>query len=62
MGFEQKGDDADNMRAGETVARQIFVSAVEPCGADINAGRGQFNNLAEFETEIQIVPLNVFAD
>ncbi len=25
VGFEQKGDDADDMRAGKTVARQIFV-------------------------------------
>ncbi len=60
MRFEQKRDDADDMRTSETVSGQTFVTAVEPSRADIYPGRGQFDNFSEFETEIKRVGFRNF--
>ena len=38
--FQQQSNHADNVGAGEGVAREVAIAATGPCGADIDARSG----------------------
>ena len=57
MLFQEEGNDADDVRAGEAVAGEVSIAAVEPRGPYIYAGSGQLNDLAKVKTEVQRIGL-----
>ncbi len=57
VSFEQQRDDADDVRAGEAVAGQALIAAAEPGGADVDARRGQFDDLAVAKAEMKRIGL-----
>ena len=57
MLFEKPRDYTNYVRARETIARQIPVSAIRPRSPNVYSGCRQLDHLTEMETEIQWIGL-----